>query len=549
MRFKNRFRCATNYGKGNSFNCKTCGRRGNRKGKKSKEGKTPAMRSEDLKSRSINSEAILSLNIRGFAVKGKFGWVRSICLKERQSIAVFQETRSKSVTDSWVQALWGDPNFGFLQKDAVGKLGGLLVIWDKSIFEVESYTCCEFFLAFRGKWKNNGEKSTIVNVYGPHNDRCKKRMWELLDKLIRSIDTKWLLCGDFNEVRSCSDRFNSQFHQNRADRFNDFISRNSLIEVPISGRKFTRISDDGVKFSKLDRFLVSDGFMSLWANLSVIALDRNLSDHCPLILRDRVLDYGLTPFKVFDEWFNCEEVDIIIKEAWGQEVRGTRKDCAFRDKMKNVKMALKKWSLSRFCSLDNEINELKKKVREWEIKADDNTLSDSERTLWLDCRRRWMEKERVKSNMLRQKAKIKWTLEGDENSKFFHATLRRKYNKCNFQGLLVDGIWHEDPVVVKNFIFSHFQKLFACNSYYRPRILGGFSSGSNLNFASVGPVVPFQRWCGPVGPVGQTPPIGSVQFTEGSGSVCLRISEEEASALEVFFFGGGNIGSNKGMCE
>ncbi|XP_071709267.1 uncharacterized protein [Rutidosis leptorrhynchoides] len=442
---------------------------------------------------------ILSLNVRGFAVKGKFGWVRSICLKERPCVAVFQETKCKEVSKTWIHSLWGDLNCGFIQKGVVGKSGGLLMVWDKSAFEVVSSTSCEFFFAIRGKWKNSGEESTIVNVYGPHSDRKKKLMWELLDKLMGSINSKWLLCGDFNEVRTSSDRLNSQFHQSRADLFNGFISRNSLVEIPISGRKFTRISDDGVKFSKLDRFLVSDGFLLLWDDLSIIALDRNLSDHCPLILRDRVLDYGPRPFKVFDEWLNCVDVGNVIKEAWEKPIVGSRKDCAFRDKLKNIKVALKNWSHNNFGSLDTEINDLKKEAMMWELKAETNTLSESDRATWLDCRRRWVEKERVKCNMLKQKAKVKWILDGDENSKFFHATLRRKYNKCNFRGLLVDGVWHEDPVFVKDTIFAHFQKQFSKCLDRRPRILGGFISRDlNANDQFNGCTSSFDY--GPIGP-------------------------------------------------
>ncbi|XP_071708266.1 uncharacterized protein [Rutidosis leptorrhynchoides] len=263
---------------------------------------------------------ILSLNVRGFAVDGKFGWVRNICMKERPCIAVFQETKCKEVLDAWVYSLWGIQIVGIIKER---------------------------------RWRTTGNDSTIVNVYSPHNDRSKKLMWEYLDKLLESVNSKWLLCGDFNEVRTSSDRMNSQFHQCRADRFNDFIVRNSLIEIPLNGRKFTRISDDGVKFNKLDMFLVSNDFLSLWEDLSIVSLDRNLSDHCPLLLRDKVLDYGPRPFKVFDEWFNCEELDKIISEAWVQPIQGYRKDCVFRDRLKNVKLALKSWSLKNFCSLDS----------------------------------------------------------------------------------------------------------------------------------------------------------------------------------------------------
>ncbi|XP_071708917.1 uncharacterized protein [Rutidosis leptorrhynchoides] len=306
---------------------------------------------------------IISLNVRGFSVKGKFGWVRNICVSKRPCIAVFQETKCKTLSDSWVQSLWGDTNYGYVQKEVVSKSRGLLVIWDTSKFEIIDATSGDFFVAIRGKWRL-GEESIIVNIYGPHSDKNKKLMWDSLDNLLNSVDSAWLPCGDFNEVRYSSDRKNSQFHRGRAKRFNEFIGRNNLIDIAISGRKFTRISDDGLKFSKLDRFLVNVEFINLWEDLSAIALDRNLSDHCPLVLHDKLIDYGPKPFKVFDEWLNCEEIDKVIRDAWQLPIRGSREDCIFRDRLKNVKVALRSWSNSRYGGLDGEIKELKKETME-----------------------------------------------------------------------------------------------------------------------------------------------------------------------------------------
>ncbi|XP_071715057.1 uncharacterized protein [Rutidosis leptorrhynchoides] len=243
---------------------------------------------------------LLSLNIRGFGVNGKFGWVKELCCKERPDIAVFQETKCKNLNDMWIHALWGNNNCGYIQRDAEGNSGGLLVVWDNCRFVADSASSNDYFLAIRGKWYGSGNEAITVNVYGPHNDSKKIEMWSTLDNLLRSNDSAWVLCGDFNEVRSQSDRLNCSFHQSRANRFNDFILRNNLIEIPINGKRFTRISDDGTKFSKLDRFLVDDNFTKLWEDLSVIALDRRDSDHCPILLRDKVIDFGPKPFKIFD---------------------------------------------------------------------------------------------------------------------------------------------------------------------------------------------------------------------------------------------------------
>lgn len=57
----------------------------------------------------------------------------------------------------------------------------------------------------------------------------------------------WVMCGDFNEVRVQDDRFNCNFNQKGAEVFNEFINSTGLIEIPLAGRKFSRVSDDGIE--------------------------------------------------------------------------------------------------------------------------------------------------------------------------------------------------------------------------------------------------------------------------------------------------------------
>nr|GEY38799.1 RNA-directed DNA polymerase, eukaryota, reverse transcriptase zinc-binding domain protein [Tanacetum cinerariifolium] len=53
----------------------------------------------------------------------------------------------------------------------------------------------------------------------------------------------------------------------------------------------------------------------------------------------------------------------------------------------------------------------------------------------------------VASQDAAQKSKIKWAIEGDENSKFFHGIINKKRSYLSIRGVFVDGIWCTDPVV------------------------------------------------------------------------------------------------------
>ncbi|GKA72772.1 hypothetical protein Tco_0778988 [Tanacetum coccineum] len=48
-----------------------------------------------------------------------------------------------------------------------------------------------------------------------------------------------------------------------------------------------------------------------------------------------------------------------------------------------------------------------------------------------------------------QKAKIKWAIEGDENSNYYHGILNKKRNQLTVRGVLADGSWMDDPLLVK----------------------------------------------------------------------------------------------------
>ena len=107
------------------------------------------------------------------------------------------------------------------------------------------------------------------------------------------------------------------------------------------------------------------------------------------------------------------------------------------------------------------------------LESIDNRLMEDEGSAYLREQRVSLLKEMSDLDHLDQldlvqKAKIQSGIEGDENSKFFHGMLNRKRRQIGISGLLIDGVWVDNPAKVKEVFHNYFQSLFKKNSSRRP---------------------------------------------------------------------------------
>nr|GEW82759.1 RNA-directed DNA polymerase, eukaryota, reverse transcriptase zinc-binding domain protein [Tanacetum cinerariifolium] len=68
--------------------------------------------------------------------------------------------------------------------------------------------------------------------------------------------------------------------------------------------------------------------------------------------------------------------------------------------------------------------------------------------------------DKIKAMDVAQKAKIKWAIEGDENTRYFHGVLNKKISQLNICGIMVDGKWTKKPNNVKLEFLHHFRNRF-----------------------------------------------------------------------------------------
>ncbi|GJX34701.1 RNA-directed DNA polymerase, eukaryota [Tanacetum coccineum] len=109
-----------------------------------------------------------------------------------------------------------------------------------------------------------------------------------LSNLVRRWNGEAIIMGDFNDVRTMDERLGSSFNVSSARCFDRFIVSSGLVDV---------------KMGRVNRLLA-------------LCLDRHLSDHRPILLREVLSDFGPTPFRFYQSWLRMEGFDSMVEHAW-----------------------------------------------------------------------------------------------------------------------------------------------------------------------------------------------------------------------------------------
>nr|GEU42376.1 RNA-directed DNA polymerase, eukaryota, reverse transcriptase zinc-binding domain protein [Tanacetum cinerariifolium] len=197
---------------------------------------------------------------------------------------------SGSILDVMEEMIKGNFCFDYALCPSIGYSGGILCVWDPRSFVKDNVTVSYSFLAISGKWVASSTKLLIIAVYALQELSDIKILWDYFHYLIDSWDGECLILGDFNEVCFENERYGSVFNLHGANTFNNFITMAGLVDIPLEGHSFTWSHKLASKMSKLDRFLITEGLLSLFLSLSALCLDRHLSDHRPILMRELNID-------------------------------------------------------------------------------------------------------------------------------------------------------------------------------------------------------------------------------------------------------------------
>nr|GEV32608.1 RNA-directed DNA polymerase, eukaryota [Tanacetum cinerariifolium] len=194
-----------------------------------------------------------------------------------------------------------------------------------------------------------------------------------------------IIMGDFNKVHSEDERYSSLFNAHGATAFNSFISACGLVEVP-SG------------------------------------------------------DYGPTPFRFFHNWFDLEGFDSFVVDTWrGINITESNALLKMVKNLKLLKGHIHVWVKGKKDNALNLKKDLKNKLFAIDSSIDKGKSSSASLEERMAIMNNLSSLEKMESIESSQKDKVKWSIESDGNSKFFHGIINKRRNNLAIRALSLMG--------------------------------------------------------------------------------------------------------------
>lgn len=417
---------------------------------------------------------IVSFNVRGLGGRVKKRELKKLVNREKLDMMCIQETKLENISQRTCRAIWAGDDFEWCFLPSAGRSGGILCLWRDNSFQLRQSFIGTNFIGLIGRWGNDFE-CAILFVYSPCDGAGKRRMWvEILERMKEFGGQNWCVAGDFNEVTSPAERKGVGVSGWTSDmeEFQAFIDEARLNDLPLVGRRYMWLRQNGTAMSRLDRFLLSDGWMSRWPNLTQWGMSRDFSDHCPVMLKESIKDWGPTPFRVWDHWSKEPGFKELVSSCWNSFRVSGKAYFILKEKLKMLKARLKEWNKEQRNRLEKETEIAALVISRVDKKGEDGVLDATDIEDRRQATTQWWSLSRKKENALIQTSRIQWFREGDCNSAFFHKVIQGRSKSNEIHGLWIEARFVEPVQDLKESVYTYFELNFKEEQWPRPELDG-----------------------------------------------------------------------------
>lgn len=251
----------------------------------------------------------------------------------------------------------------------------------------------------------------VVPVYAKCTRSEKRLLWE--DLVAISGGSSPLLVGrDFNIVRNSTERLGGNaIDVGAADDFNKCIVDCRFMEMAYLGSQFTWKKARRWMWQRLDRVLCNVAWMDLFSEVKLSHLNREHSDHDPLLGQFQVhsVRKGCSKFQAM--WIKHHSFVQVVQESWNESMAGNPM-FVFASKLGRLKMVLAGWNKEHFGRIEHNLLQAEAKLNDAEIREQVDITPEAVLAVehaknhlnhLLDCEEAFW----------RQRSKVKWLQEGE----------------------------------------------------------------------------------------------------------------------------------------
>ncbi|XP_074306129.1 uncharacterized protein LOC141641362 [Silene latifolia] len=253
-------------------------------------------------------------------------------------------------------------------------------------------------------------------VYGFNKIEERVPLWNDLIRL--TVTNPWIVLGDFNNVLRADEKIGLPVKDAETAPFQSAIDNCGLHDLKSPSSTWV--------FSRIDRVLVNDEWVTNWPDHYAYFAPEGDYDHCPYFIQcNDVQLKKKRPFKFYNMWTGVSEFKNIVKEGWNHHIHGSLMYRVVK-KLKLMKSPLKALNHDLFSDVEkntaiaHEI--LLDSQKKLQADPTNKSLMDSE----YNIRTSYQMLNKAKVAFLRQKAKCIWAQNGDDNTAIFHKAIRQR---------------------------------------------------------------------------------------------------------------------------
>lgn len=334
----------------------------------------------------------------------------------------------------------------------------MIIRWNGAIMvgKLDKVGAFSITVKFRDKRDNFSWRCT--SVYGPTARAHKQIFWEELRSCGGDPMIPWIICGDFNAIFTMEDKPSGAPNLQEIRIANRFMWDLRLCEPPTVGRRYTWTNGqrDPI-WVKLDRFQVNSPWSDRFPRMLQKSLPRLGLDHVPIRLE--VGEHFSTPrsFRLELVWYTVEGFREMVQKWWKEMTPVGCGAYVISKKLAGLRDRLRVWAKESFGSIKLKKLDLLQEVERLDIIKESRCLSSDEVVLEQHLFQSLETIRKQEEIYRRQRSRLQWLKEGDNNTKFFQAVANVRKCRNLIPGISQDGNLVFDPRGIGRIFMSRFQ--------------------------------------------------------------------------------------------